>query len=149
MLYSGKLSLLFSKSSLNILITIPLPLTTDISAESIADTDAEAGERKLIVYRHPQVIGKDFSFVMADKQIVDVQAEAELIVEQAIEQTGADTIRGAHQIDALILAGSIGVVETECMRRHEVLPEERTYIRFGIHVHYLEENKFQTVYIGI
>ena len=45
---------------------------------------------------------------MADKQIVDIQAEAELIVQQPIKHTCTDAVSGAHQIDALILTGRIG-----------------------------------------
>ena len=45
---------------------------------------------------------------MADKQIVDIQAEAELIVQQPVKHTCTDAVSGAHQIDALILTGRIG-----------------------------------------
>ena len=131
--------------------------------------------------------------------MVDIQAEAELIVQQPVKHTCTDTVSGAHQIDALILTGRIGtgqrsqksllfieeesvaqtgvispsfllgrgggsagggpaiahsmlgvslqpfgtesvrIVKPESMRLHEILPEKRGHIRFGIQVHNLEE----------
>ena len=136
---------------------------------------------------------------MADKQIVDIQAEVELIVQQPVKHTCTDAVSGTHQIDALILTGRIGtgqrgqksllfieeesvaqtgvispsfllgrgggsaggspaiahsmlgvslqpfgtesvrIVKPESMRLHEILPKERSHIRFGIQVHNLEE----------
>lgn len=68
----------------------------------------ETGKGKLIVGNYLQPVGHGFQFGMADKQIVDIQAEAELIVQQPIKHTCTDAVSGAHQIDALILTGRIG-----------------------------------------
>ena len=52
-----------------------LTLTTYITTESIGYTDTETGKGKLIVGNYLQPVGHGFQFGMADKQIVDIQAE--------------------------------------------------------------------------
>ena len=77
--YSNRQSL---QSPLNIAITAALSFAPYIPTEGIADTNAEAGERELIVDRHLQVIGEDFSFIRRNEEVVDIQTETEFIVQR-------------------------------------------------------------------
>lgn len=101
------------QSSLNITITAALPLAPYVSAEGIADADAEAGERELVINRHLQVIGVDFPLIGRDEEVVYIQAEAEFVVQQAVQQAGIDAVSRTHQVDALVLARGIGTGKRE------------------------------------